>query len=88
MEIKEIEYSAHFKRMYGHLGALTQKRAEQREVLFRKDPFDAILKTHKLHGKLKDFYSFSVDRKTRIVFRLVGRAKAVFLDVGSHDIYQ
>lgn len=88
MEIKEITYASHFKRMYRHFDISLQKKAEQREMLFRKNPFDPMLNTHKLHGKLKDFYSFSVDRKTRIVFQFVGRAKAVFLDVGSHTIYQ
>lgn len=88
MEIKAIEYSSHFKRAYQQLDGVIQQKAEQRETIFRKNPFDPILKTHKLHGKLKDFYSFSIDRKTRIVFRFIGRAKAVFLDTGSHDIYQ
>lgn len=78
----------HFKRAYQCLDVLVQRKAEQKEKLFRKDPFIPMLKTHKLHGQLKDFYSFSIDRKTRIVFRFASRAKAVFLDVGSHDIYQ
>lgn len=88
MEIKEIEYSCHFKRMYQYLDVLIQRKAERREILFRKNPFDPMLKTHKLHGKLKDFYSFSIDKRTRIVFRFVSRAKAVFLDVGGHDVYK
>ncbi|MEK7082646.1 MAG: type II toxin-antitoxin system mRNA interferase toxin, RelE/StbE family [Patescibacteria group bacterium] len=88
MILQEIEYSAHFKKAYQHLDVLVQRKAEQKEVLFRKNPFDPILKTHKLHGKLKDFYSFSINRKTRIVFQFVDRAQAVFLDIGGHDVYQ
>ena len=86
MEIKEITYTPHFKRAYQNLDISLQKKAEQREILFRKNPFDSLLKTHKLHGRLKDFYSFSIDRKTRIVFRFVGRAKAVFLDIRAYSI--
>lgn len=88
MVIQKIEYSAHFRRAYRDLDVLVQRKAEQKEILFRKNPFDPMLKTHKLHGKLKDFYSFSIDKRTRVVFRFVSRAKAVFLDIGGHDVYQ
>jgi len=88
MTIQEIEYTAHFKRAYQRLDISVQRKAEQKEVLFRKNTFAPMLKTHKLHGKLKDFYSFSIDKNTRIVFQFTGRAKAVFLDVGSHNVYQ
>lgn len=84
----EIEYSLHFKRAYGKLDVEIQEKAEVREMIFRKDPFDPRLKTHKLGGKLKGFHSFSIDQKYRIVFKLVSRQKAVFLDVGDHDVYQ
>ena len=84
----EIEYSSHFERSYRKLAIELQKKAEQKEKIFRIDPFHPRLKTHKLGGKLKDFYSFSVDYTFRIVFRFAGRRKAVFLDVGDHDVYQ
>lgn len=84
----EIEYSSHFRRVYRNLTLKTQKKAENKEVIFRKNPFDHRLKVHKLHGKLKEFYSLAVDQKYRIVFKLTNRFKAVFLDIGDHDIYR
>ena len=84
----EIEYSSSFKKAYRKLDTRIQKKAEQKEILFRQDPFSPRLKTHKLHGRLKEFYSFSIDVKYRIVFRLVAAHKAVFLDAGDHDIYK
>ncbi|MDP3764617.1 MAG: type II toxin-antitoxin system mRNA interferase toxin, RelE/StbE family [bacterium] len=84
----EIEYSSNFKRAYRKLVWRVQKKAEQKEVLFRQNPFFPLLKTHKLHGRLKEFYSFSIDAKYRIVFKLVAAHKAVFLDVGDHDVYR
>ena len=36
--------------------------------LFINDPFDIILKTHKLSGKLKDLWSFSIEYDLRVVF--------------------
>lgn len=84
----EIEYSSHFKDVYRKLSSEIQKNAEKQEGVFRQNIFDPRLNTHKLHGKLKEFYSFSIDRKNRIVFKLTGRHTAVFLDVGDHDVYR
>ena len=84
----EIEYSSHFRKVYQNLTLKTQKKAEKKEAIFRKSPFDPRLKTHKLRGKLKEFYSLAIDQKYRIVFKLVNRFKAVFLDIGDHDIYR
>jgi mRNA-degrading endonuclease YafQ of YafQ-DinJ toxin-antitoxin module len=83
-----LEYSSHFKDVYRKLSKKIQRQAEQKEDLFRKNPFDSALKTHKLHGKLKEFYSFSVDYRNRIVFALIRRDKAIFLDIGDHTVYQ
>jgi len=84
----EIEYSSHFKRAYQKLNVVIQKKAERKETLFRKDPFSAVLETRKLHGKLKEFYSFSIDNKFRIVFKFITGKKVIFLDVGNHDVYK
>lgn len=83
----EIEYSSHFRRAYKKFNVSLQRKAEKSEELFRKNPFDPRLDTHKLGGKLKHFYSFSIDRKNRIVFTFASPAKVVFLDVGDHSIY-
>ncbi|MDP3733201.1 MAG: type II toxin-antitoxin system YoeB family toxin [Candidatus Daviesbacteria bacterium] len=61
---------------------------EQREEIFRKDPFDKKLKTHKLKGELKDFYSFSISYHFRIVFHFEGKDIIVFDNVGTHRVYK
>ncbi len=45
------------------------------------------LKIHKLHGKLKDQFSFSVNYKIRIVFEYESKKEIVLLAVGDHSIY-
>jgi mRNA-degrading endonuclease YafQ of YafQ-DinJ toxin-antitoxin module len=52
---------------------------------FTAAPFDPSLKTHKLSGKLKELWSFSVDYDERILFYFTEDEKAVFVDIGSHD---
>ena len=54
---------------------------------FVRDPFHSQLKTHKLSGKLKDLWSFSVEYDLRVVFYFTKDKpkKAVFVDIGTHD---
>ncbi|HAX78274.1 MAG TPA: hypothetical protein DCY88_21245 [Cyanobacteria bacterium UBA11372] len=49
------------------------------------DSFEKSLKTHKLSGKLKEFWSFSIEYDERILFYFTDDGKAVFVDIGSHD---
>lgn len=69
---------------------MIKKEAEKRESIFRKNPFDHRLKTHKLKGKLSEFWSFSVSYKHRILFEFDAKTKAkvYFHDVGDYDVYQ
>lgn len=82
-----IEYSPSFERMYKKLDPRLQDRAETREVIFRKNPFNSILKTHKLSGSLKDKWAFSIDHKHRIIFSFENKEVIRFHAIGNHDIY-
>jgi mRNA-degrading endonuclease YafQ of YafQ-DinJ toxin-antitoxin module len=83
----KIFYSPEFKRRYKRLPAETQRKAEEKEIIFRKEPFDPRLKTHKLHGRLSDFWAFSVDERCRIVFIFLENDKVKFYAIGGHEIY-
>lgn len=83
----KIFYHPRFKKNYQRLQTAVQTEAEKREAIFRDNPFDPRLDTHKLHGKLKKHWSFSVGRKCRILFEFYGD-DVIFLDVGSHYLYK
>lgn len=83
-----IFYSTKFAKEYKRLPLPIKVIAEERELYFRKDPFNAKLKTHKLTGKLKGFWAFSIDRKTRIIFEFIDKNTVHFHSVGSHQIYR
>ncbi|MBI2888335.1 MAG: type II toxin-antitoxin system mRNA interferase toxin, RelE/StbE family [Candidatus Liptonbacteria bacterium] len=83
----KIYYHPRFERSYRKLPFHLRAKAEARETLFRENPFDARLDTHKLHGKLKRQWSFSVDGKCRILFDFI-MSDVVFIDVGDNDIYR
>lgn len=83
----EIYYDPLFKRQYRKLPIPLQKLAKEKEKLFRINPFDPRLKTHKLFGELKDFWSFSISYSHRIIFRFADNDTVWFYQTGTHDIY-
>lgn len=66
---------------------LQEEVSEKIDLLKNKDNHK-LLKVHKLHGKLKDRYSFYVNYKIRAVFMWEGSEKAILLAIGDHDIYK
>jgi len=83
----KIVHSSKFAKEYKKLPRKIKLIAEKKEKIFRKDPFDPRLKTHKLSGRLKDFYSFSIDYQYRIIFEFADK-EVWFHSVGTHEIYK
>ena len=85
----EISFSNSFKKAF----AKKVKRNKDLEnkfwtmvEIFLNNPFDNRLKTHKLSGKLKELWSFSIEYDIRIIFFFEeNQTKAVFIDFGKHD---
>ena len=84
----KIYYSPKFAKEYKRLSNAVKRKAEIVEKIFRQDPFNPRLKTHKLSGKLKSFWSFSINHQYRIVFEIVNKNTVWFLSVGTHQIYR
>lgn len=84
----QIIYSPIFLRQYRKLERDVQKSAEMKECIFRKNPFDNRLKTHKLHGRFSDLWAFSVTNKIRITFEFGEEQSFTFHTIGDHDIYE
>ena len=63
-----IYYHPHFRRNYRGLDKQVKAQAEESVTLFRRGPFHVRLDTHRLHGKLKKQWSFSVNSRDRILF--------------------
>ena len=88
MSIKIIETTTKFDRSLYRLPFEIQQKVLERKELFKKNPFNPKLRTHKLKGKLKKMWSFSVTYSFRIVFEFIGKDKIIFYDIGDHRIYQ
>lgn len=84
----DIYYSTLFKRQFKKLPHQVQKKAVQKEKIFRNNQFHASLRTHKLTGRLKELWSFSIDYEHRIIFYFLDTDTVIFEMVGDHSVYQ
>lgn len=55
--------------------------------MFRKNPFDPRLDTHKLSGRWQGYWAYSVDYKYRVIFVFRDAKTATYYDVGPNNIY-
>ena len=84
----KIYYSGKFSKGYKKLPKEIKLLAEEKENIFRVNPSDPRLKTHKLKGKLSDFYSFSISYHWRIVFHFEKDNTIIFDTIGTHEVYR
>ena len=84
----KVTYDTAFKREYK---AWQKKNLGKDELLidainlFIVNPFHPLLRTHKLKGKLKDCYAFTVAYDLRIIFYFEDSDHAVLIALGTHD---
>lgn len=83
-----IYYSSKFEKEYKRLSIDIKNLAEKKEKLFRENPHNPILKTHQLTGKLKTYWSFSINYQYRIIFEFISNSEVWFHSVGTHEIYR
>jgi addiction module RelE/StbE family toxin len=83
-----IEYSPKFARQFKKLSKEAKTSAFQCEKIFRDNPFNPKLKTHKLHGTMKEYWAFSISYDYRMGFTFIDGDLVRFHAIGSHDIYQ
>ncbi len=81
----KISYAPRFVRMYKQLEPALKEEVKLKIDLFRNTRSHNAFKVHKLHGKLKGHFAFSVNYKIRITFRYETKSFISFLTVGPHD---
>lgn len=80
-----ILYSSRFLRSFKKLPGKIQDEFRRREGIFRRNPFDPILKTHKL--KDRNDWAFLVTYEIRVIFTFE-KEIFKFLNIGDHSIYR
>lgn len=84
----KISFDNSFKRAFKKCikgNKTLEKKFRDKLEQFQKNPFEPSLKTHKLSGKLKDLWSFTIEYDIRIIFYFTDNNDAVFIGIGSHD---
>jgi addiction module RelE/StbE family toxin len=89
MKIKNIVFDDSFEKKFtNYKNKATEKQfSKTKELinLFREEPFHPRISTHKLKGKQKEYWSFSISYSDRIVFRFINENDVLFADIGKHD---
>ena len=84
----QIFFSSSFKRAFKKR-IKGQKDLEEkfwrRVEIFKTNPRDPRLQTHKLSGELREHWSFTVEYDLRVVFQFASANVAVFQDIGTHN---
>lgn len=85
----EISFAQSFKRAFKRK-IKTRKEIEdlfwEAVSIFTENPFHPSLRTHKLSGKLKEMWSFSIEYDISVIFQFEeNKTKAIFTDIGAHD---
>jgi len=83
-----IYYHSKFIRQYKKLPDEIKILAKEKEIIFRSNPHDQRLRTHKLSGRLSGFYAFSVNYSYRVIFEFAADGVVEFYEIGDHDIYE
>ena len=91
-QIREIVFDRGFEKKFEkykkRLSEQERQKLKDRLLIFQKNPFDARLETHKLGGKLQDYWSFSITYSDRIAFRFLSEYRVFFIDIGDHRMYR
>ncbi|MDP3661718.1 MAG: type II toxin-antitoxin system RelE/ParE family toxin [bacterium] len=84
----KIAHTPAFRRQFQSLDTILQSEVVEKLALFRNTVNHRQLKVHKLHGKLKGRFSFSVNYRYRIVFAYISQNEVVLHAVGDHEVYK
>lgn len=83
-----LRYKPSFVRAFAKLPEALQSEALERLEQFKNPTHHQSLRVHKLKGKLKGFYSFSVTYSHRVVFQYESRDTVALLAIGDHAVYR
>lgn len=84
----QINYSKKFVRQYSKVERNLQLEIKDKIELFKNRKNHKNLNVHKLHGKWKNYWSFNINYKDRIMFKYIDDNSVILMALGDHSIYQ
>ena len=83
----KVKFYPRFIKQLNRLPLDLQEEALTKIDLFIENPHHPSLKSHKLHGRLREYHSFSVNYAYRILYKIKDN-EAIFAEIGTHDLYK
>ena len=86
--IQRVFISSYFEKRFSRLPKRIQELSQKKDRIFRKNPFDPALETHKLSGDLKKEWAYSVNKQYRVHFYFISEKIVMYVNIGTHEIYK
>lgn len=84
-----VEFSSDFVRTFKKLSVALRSEIKEKIEEFKDPKNHSRLKVHKLQGRMKGSFAFSVNFSYRVIFEWSKNKKTAYLfDVGNHSIYE
>ena len=84
----DVAYAPSFVRQFKLLEKDLKSEVIEKIELFKNEVSQKQLRVHKLKGRLRGRFSFSVNYRFRIVFNYLSDNEAVLLAIGDHEVYK
>lgn len=84
----EIHISTRFKRSFKKLPNHIKEDFPKKLQLFQQEPYHHQLSTHKLNGKLGEYYAFYLKDGYRVLFDFEDNSIALLVNIGNHNDYK
>lgn len=86
--MRQVFYSSKFRKALKKMPRFVKDAFLEKEGAFLDNPFLPTLETHKLHGKYKEYWAFTVIGQYRVMFQRLKNDDAGLINIGTHDIYK
>ncbi len=80
-----IKFSKRYKKQYKKLSPRLQKQTKHRIELWQEDPYNPLLRLHKLEGKLAKYYSINITGDIRALYEIVDDEICLYDMIGTHS---
>ena len=82
--MRQIYYSSKFQKSLKKMPPFVRRAFLEKEGLFLMDPFHPTLDTHKLHGKYRAYWAFTIIGQYRAMFKFMENEKDIgFINIGT-----
>ncbi len=83
-----IHISSRFERSFKKLPNEIKANFFEKLEIFKNNPFEKSLKTHKLNGNLREYYAFYLKNGYRVLVDFKTSNNILLVNIGSHDDYK